>query len=149
MVWATVTGSYSDEIGASFSRRYEQAYGVRPGRSLAGISYDQVGLLTSAWARVGNPRAFDDVTQELRRITHRGVNGTYALGNDRQCGVAYPDETPDPSVGQAHLVFQVQDGGQRILDPLPYADGSFRLPPWFGTPKPPPPAPVNETTSPR
>jgi branched-chain amino acid transport system substrate-binding protein len=149
VVWATVTGSYGDRIGIAFSRRYAELYGARPGRSLAGISYDQVSLLTSAWARVGNPRAFDDVTQELRRITHRGVNGTYALGNERQCGVAYPDETPDPSLAQAHLVFQVQDGRQRILDPLPYADGSFRLPGWFGAPKPPPPAPVNDTTSPR
>jgi branched-chain amino acid transport system substrate-binding protein len=148
VVWATVTGSYSDQIGASFGRRYEEAYGVRPGRSLAGISYDQVSLLTSAWARVGNPRAFDDVSQELRRITYRGVNGTYALGNERQCALAYPDDTPDPSLGQAHLVFQVQDGRQRILDPLPYADGAFRLPPWFGSPKPPPPAPANEITSP-
>jgi branched-chain amino acid transport system substrate-binding protein len=149
LVWATVTGSYSDRIGAEFSRRYAEIHGMRPGRSLAGISYDQVNLLTSAWARVGNPRAFADVAEELRRITHRGVNGTYALGNERQCGVAYPDETPDPSLGQAHLVFQVQDGRQRILDPLPYADASFRVPPWFGLPKPPPPAPVNETTSPR
>ncbi len=134
LVWATVTGLYSDRIAASFAERYRQAYGVPPGRSLAGISYDQVNLLTSAWSRVGNPRAFGDVSQELRRMAHRGVNGTYFLDHDRQCGLAYPDETPDPSLGQAHLVFQVQSGDQRILHPLPYADGAFRTPSWFGAP---------------
>jgi branched-chain amino acid transport system substrate-binding protein len=132
VVWATVSGLYADQLGVSFGRRYEQAYGRAPGRSLAGIAYDQVNLLTTAWARVRNPRAFGDVTAEIRRIVHRGVNGMYVLGNDRQCGLAYPDETPDPSLGQAHLVFQVQSGEHRILRPLPYADGAFRTPSWFG-----------------
>jgi branched-chain amino acid transport system substrate-binding protein len=134
LVWATMTGSYSDAIGAAFARRYREVYGRDPGRSLAGISYDQVNLLTSAWARVGNPRAFGDVSAALRSVAHRGVNGTYFLGNDRQTGLSYPDETPDPSLGQAHLVFQIQDGRQRILDPLPYADGSFATPSWFARP---------------
>jgi branched-chain amino acid transport system substrate-binding protein len=134
MVWATMTGSYSDAIGASFARRYREIYGADPGRSLAGISYDQVNLLTSAWARVRNPRAFRDVSDALRSITHRGVNGTYFLGTDRQTGLSYPDDTPDPSLGQAHLVFQIQAGRQRILDPPPYADGSFVTPSWFAAP---------------
>lgn len=132
VIWATVTGRYSDVIGGSFARRYREAYGREPGRSLAGLTYDQVNLLLSAWARVGNPRAFHEVARELRRITWRGVNGTYFLGSDdRQCGLSYPDETPDPSLGQAQLVFQIQGGRHRILEPLPYADGAFALPPWF------------------
>lgn len=131
MLWATVSGSYDDRFGQAFSAQYAQAYGSRPGRSVAGLSYDQVHLLTHAWARVGNPRAFDDVALELRRMTHRGVNGSYFLGHDRQCALAYPDETPDPTLGQAQLVFQVQDGRQRILAPRPYADAQFRVPPWF------------------
>jgi branched-chain amino acid transport system substrate-binding protein len=135
VVWATMTGLYADRLGADFARRYRDAYGTEPGRSLAGLTYDQVSLLTSAWARVGNPRAFDAVSDELRRITWRGVNGTYYLGNDdRQCGLSYPDETPDPSLAQAQLVFQVQDGRHRILDPAPYAEGSFVTPSWFATP---------------
>jgi branched-chain amino acid transport system substrate-binding protein len=131
VIWATVTGIYNDQIAAGFVSRYLEAYGTPPGRSLAGISYDQVNLLTSAWSRVGNPRSFPDVSTELRRIAMRGVNGTYFLGDERQTCLAYPDETPDPSLGQAHLVFQVQDGGHRILHPLPFADGSFRTPRWF------------------
>jgi branched-chain amino acid transport system substrate-binding protein len=134
VVWATITGVSSDRIGAAFARRYRDAYGTDPGRALAGLTYDQVNLLTSAWSRVGNPRAFDAVTDELRRLTWRGVNGTYFLGHDRQCGLSYPDETPDPSLAQAQLVFQIQDGRHRILDPAPYADGSFATPSWFGAP---------------
>jgi branched-chain amino acid transport system substrate-binding protein len=134
MVWATMTGSYSDVIGATFARLYREAYGSEPGRSLAGASYDQVNLLRLAWAQVGNPRAFGDVSAALRQIAHRGVNGTYFLGNERQTGLSYPDETPDPSLGQAHLVFQIQGRSQRILDPALYADGSFVTPSWFAAP---------------
>jgi branched-chain amino acid transport system substrate-binding protein len=133
VLWGTVTGSYSDRIGEAFARQYEATYGVRPGRSQAGLSYDQVSLLSLAWARVGNPRAFDAVGDELRRIAHRGINGTYVLGHDRQSGLSYPYDTPDPSLGQAHLVFQLRDGVNRIVHPTLYADGAFALPPWFST----------------
>ena len=39
-----------------------------------------------------------------------------------------PDVTRDPSLGQAHLVFQVQNGTHRIISPQPYAESSFRAP---------------------
>lgn len=131
VVWSTVTGRYGDRIGRRFAERYTQTFDAAPGHSLAGASYDQVGLLAGAWAGVGNPRAFRRVGDELRRMTFRGVNGTYALDHDRQCSVSYPDETPDPSIAQAHLIFQIQDGQQRILHPAPYAESTFSLPPWF------------------
>jgi branched-chain amino acid transport system substrate-binding protein len=131
VVWSTVTGRYGDRIGRRFAERYTETFDAAPGHSLAGASYDQVGLLAGAWAGVGNPRAFRRVGDELRRMTYRGVNGTYALDHDRQCSVSYPDETPDPSIAQAHLIFQIQDGAQRILHPAPYGEATFRLPPWF------------------
>jgi branched-chain amino acid transport system substrate-binding protein len=131
VVWSTVTGRYGDRIGRRFAEHYTETFNAAPGHSLAGASYDQVGLLAGAWAGVGNPRAFRKVGDELRRMTYRGVNGTYALDDDRQCSVSYPDETPDPSIAQAHLIFQIQDGEQRILHPAPYAESTFRLPPWF------------------
>jgi branched-chain amino acid transport system substrate-binding protein len=136
VVWSTVTGRYGDMIGRRFADHYTETFDAAPGHSLAGASYDQVGLLAGAWAGVGNPRAFRKVGDELRRMTYRGVNGTYALGHDRQCAMSYPDETPDPSIGQAHLVFQIQDGGQHILHPSPYAESTFRLPPWFSAAAP-------------
>jgi branched-chain amino acid transport system substrate-binding protein len=59
------------------------------------------------------------------------VNGSYSFDNPGQCTLAYPDVTLDPSIGQAHLVFQIQDAEHRILSPVPYAESTFRRPPWM------------------
>ncbi len=131
LVWSTVSGTYGDLIGTSFAERYQTTYGRVPGRSHAGIAYDEVHLLAQAWAAVGNPRSFAAVAAQLRRIAHRGVNGTYVFGHAGQCGLAYPDVTPDPSVGQAHLVLQIQHGRHRTLAPAPYAVTQFVRPPWM------------------
>jgi branched-chain amino acid transport system substrate-binding protein len=128
LLWSTMSGTYSDPFAMSFNHRYGQAFGQPPGRSNAGIAYDEVHLLANAWAAVGNPRNFDAVAAQLRRATYRGVNGSYSLDNGGQCGLAYPDVTLDPSLGQAHLVFQIQAGEHRILSPLPYAEARFRSP---------------------
>jgi branched-chain amino acid transport system substrate-binding protein len=134
LMWATASGTYSDLIGSRFSRSYLDAYGVPPGRSLAGIAYDQVHLLAQAWSSVPNPRDFDAVARRLRGMTYRGVNGSYYLDNAAQSGLGYPDLTADPSLGQAHLVFQVQNGVHRIISPHPYAECPFRLPWWMTGP---------------
>ena len=89
-------------------------------------------MLALAWSRTGDVHRFAEVAAELRRISHRGVNGSYFLGDPDQTGRSYPLETADPSLGQAHLVFQVQAGVDRILHPAPYADAESRLPPWLG-----------------
>jgi branched-chain amino acid transport system substrate-binding protein len=131
LIWSTVSGTYGDLIGTSFAERYQATYGRLPGRSHAGIAYDEVHLLAQAWAAVGNPRSFAAVAAQLRRAAHRGVNGTYVFGHAGQCGLAYPDVTPDPSVGQAHLVLQIQHGRHRTLAPAPYAVSQFVPPPWM------------------
>jgi branched-chain amino acid transport system substrate-binding protein len=131
LIWSTVSGTYSDQIGARFAERYRAAYGRPPGRSHAGIAYDEVHLLAQAWATTGNPRSFAAVAAQLRRTAHRGVNGTYVFDHAGQCGLAYPDVTPDPSVGQAHLVLQIQNGRHRTLEPAPYAVSHFHRPPWL------------------
>lgn len=130
VVWSTVTGTYSDPLGVAFERRYAQAYGAVPGRSLAGSHFDQVQLLALAWARVADTRRFAAVAAELRRIRYRGVNGSYAFATPDQTVRSYPLETSDPSLGAAHLVFQIQGGAHRALHPAPYADAPFRRPAW-------------------
>ncbi len=137
LVWATVTGTYSDALGQRFCADYAQAFGRPPGRSHAGIAYDEVHLLAQAWMAVPNPSHFPAVASQLRRLRYRGVNGSYYLDNAGQSGLGFPDVTRDPSLGQAHLVFQVQNGTHRIISPQPYAESSFRVP---SRPEDPPPA---------
>jgi branched-chain amino acid transport system substrate-binding protein len=131
LVWSTVTGTYGDDMGEGFMSRYASFNGRPPGRSHAGIAYDEVHLLARAWSDVDNPRDLRAVAGRLRRVPHRGVNGSYFLDNERQSGLAYPDLTRDPSLGQAHLVLQVQDGKHRILSPAPYVEARFRPPSWW------------------
>ena len=130
LLWSTVTGTYGDPVGQQFVNRYLRAHGRRPGRSHAGIAYDEVHLLAQAWAAVDNPRDFGSVADRLRALRYRGVNGAYFLDNERQCALAYPDMTSDPSLSQAHLVLQIQNGEHRIVDPKPYVEATFTRPPW-------------------
>jgi branched-chain amino acid transport system substrate-binding protein len=128
LVWATVTGTYSDRLGRRFCADYARAFGRPAGRSHAGIAYDEVHLLAQAWMAVPNPSQFPAVASQLRRLRYRGVNGSYYLDNAGQSGLGFPDVTLDPSLGQAHLVFQVQNGTHRIISPQPYAESTFRRP---------------------
>jgi branched-chain amino acid transport system substrate-binding protein len=127
LVWATVTGTYSDRLGRRFRADYARAFGRPAGRSHAGIAYDEIHLLAQAWMAVPNPSYFPAVASQLRRLRYRGVNGSYYLDNAGQSGLGFPDVTLDPSLGQAHLVFQVQNGTHRIISPQPYAESTFRM----------------------
>lgn len=132
VLWATTTGVYADAIGDGFRRRYHRRFRTLPGDSQAGLAYDRVNLLAGTWLRSGRPRRFRDVATDLRSSISRGVNGAYFLGSDGQVGLAFPDDTADPSISQAHLVFQVQNNANVILAPAPYAHARFAIPPWIG-----------------
>ncbi|MCE0764898.1 ABC transporter substrate-binding protein [Pseudonocardia kujensis] len=131
LLWATVTGTYSDPLARAFAGRYARRFGVQPGRSHAGIAYDRVRLMAGAWSQAANARDRGAVADELRHGVLRGVNGSYWFGNDSQTALSYSGRAVDPSLSQAHLVFQIQDGRQRILAPAPYADARFRPQPWL------------------
>lgn len=130
VVWATTSGLYADPIAEGFRERYRQSFDVLPGNSQAGLAYDRVQLLVGAWIRAEHPRLFKDVASVLRTSINRGVNGSYFLGNEGQVGLAYPDDTRDQSISQAHLIFQVQNGRNTIIGPAPYATSRIRTPPW-------------------
>ncbi|MDX3924621.1 MAG: ABC transporter substrate-binding protein [Shinella sp.] len=131
VIWATTTGLYSDHLAMGFAERYRRMHGRRPGHSHAGLAYDRVNILAAAWTRANNPRAFDKVIPEIRAVIHRGVNGAYFFDNPGQCAQSFPDTSGDPSISQAHLIFQIQAGEQRILSPAPYGQFRFMLPPWL------------------
>ncbi|MBV9357083.1 MAG: hypothetical protein JO023_16345 [Chloroflexi bacterium] len=55
------------------------------------------------------------------------ANGTFVQDHTVP---SYPSETPDPSVGQPHIIVQVQNGAHRVIYPSPFTDSDFQLPPW-------------------
>lgn len=131
VLWATTTGTYADQLGLAFADRYAQRFGEPPGRSHAGIAYDRVRLIAQAWARTEDFRNFASVANALRSTPHRGVNGSYFFESPGQTALSYSDSSTDPSLAQAHLVYQIQHGRQVIVSPMPYSNGSFRLPSWL------------------
>lgn len=131
LLWATTTGTYSDKVARQFTDRYRSAWAVSPGRSHAGIAYDRVRILAGAWAAADSPRDFRSVAESLRQSVHRGVNGAYSFSGAGQSALAYPLNSPDPSIAMAHLVFQIQDNRQRIVHPAPYTEAALRKPPWW------------------
>lgn len=131
VLWATTTGTYSDEFGARFARRYRQRFGQMPGRSHAGIAYDRTFVVSQGWSAVDDFRDFGQVAAAIRRLTFRGVNGSYYFDNPAQTAHGFFDRTGDPSLALAHLVYQIQDGFQQIIGPEPYTTAQFQLPPWI------------------
>ena len=76
------------------------------------------------------------VSKLLKALSHaslvesfRGVNGGYWL--TKNAGLAYPAQTADPGVAQAHLFFQIQNGVQHIIQPAPYIEASYTNPSWI------------------
>ena len=131
LLWATTTGTYSDQVAQQFSERYRKVWATSPGRSHAGIAYDRVRMLANAWSTADSPRDFGSVVEGLRHGVHRGVNGAYSFAEQGQEALSFPLTTPDPSISMAHLVFQIQDNRQRIVHPSPYTEAALRRPPWW------------------
>ena len=116
VVWSTVTGLYDDLLGQRFRDVYQRRFGAMPGWSQASAAYDQVGLMASAWAATDS-HSTGEVIRYLRQSAYRGLNGVYFLGSPGQANRSYPDEVPDPSLGQALMVYQYRRGQALPLFP--------------------------------
>ena len=128
-IWATVTGVYGDAIGKSFAERYQAAFGKPAGYSNSGTGYDQVYMLANVWAMLGDSKNFKKVNDSLRKIIWRGVNGSYVM--EKNYGLSFPAETPDMSLSQAHLFFQIQNGKNgTIIAPAPFTNGAYAPAVW-------------------
>jgi branched-chain amino acid transport system substrate-binding protein len=130
VIWATVTGVYDDAYGKVFRDSYQSKFGKPAGFSNSGSGYDAVNMLAKVWGQV-DAKDHDAVRTSLRKLIHRGVNGGYWLS--KNAGLAYPVETPDAGLGQAHLFFQIQGSELKhtIIKPAPYVEGKFQNAPWM------------------
>lgn len=133
VIWSTVIGTLPDDIGKDFLARFEAKFSAKAGLSQAGGQYDLVRLWAQAVAMSGGD-AFDFPAVRdyvLNNNVFRGVSGGFAWNKTENSVRPYPDELNDPGVGMAHLTFQIQDKQQILIDPIPYIQGEFKLPPWL------------------
>jgi branched-chain amino acid transport system substrate-binding protein len=129
IIWATVLGLLVDEIGNDFRARYEEKFGQPPGWANAGGCYDEVFVWAKACAMAGTFKDYRKVAREAEKVIHRGTTGSISFQS--HAGLAYPGQTDDPSLGQAHIIVQLQEGEHKVISPEPYTSGEFQPPPWF------------------
>lgn len=131
LLWASTTGTYSDAIARQFVEAYRSRFAAVPGRSMAGIAYDRIQILAQAWKQVYHVRDYDDVSSTMLQMRFRGVNGSYTFAGEGQGTLALGTKSTDPSIAQAHTIFQIQRGRNILVDPLVYAAGGFTPPSWL------------------
>jgi len=129
VIWSTVLGVLPDAHGNAFRERYRAKYNQAPGWSNAGGNYDAVWVWARAVHLAGDPFDYKKVAQMTNGIIHRGVTG--GISFEYQCGLAYPTQINDPSLGQAHLMFQIQNKEHKVVWPTPYTMSEYQTPPWF------------------
>lgn len=126
IVWATTTGTYSDGLGRDFAARYTSRFGVAPGRSHAGISYDRIRILAQAWGQLDDPGDFDALSERVAETRYRGLNGAYSFSPTGHGTLALGSTSTDPSIAQAHTIFQIQASRNVLIYPKIYATGRYR-----------------------
>lgn len=134
VLWSTVVGVIPDKISEQFNAAFKQKFGSEAGFSNAGDHYDMTKMWAMAAGLAGDAYDFETVNKILAQAAYRGVCGAYTFTNGKAgeltC-IPYPDDTLDPSLGMAHLTFQIQNGQQVLISPDPYTTGSFQLPGWL------------------
>jgi branched-chain amino acid transport system substrate-binding protein len=128
VIWATVLGFLPDEIGLDFVARYEARFGQTPGFANAPGCYDTTWTWAKAVALANDPFDYQKVAKLTEEGIHRGVTGSISF--EDHGGRCYPWQTNDSSLGQAHTIFQIQNGEHVLVFPDPYTTGEFELPPW-------------------
>jgi branched-chain amino acid transport system substrate-binding protein len=129
-IWGSVIGVYADEAGMAFREAYMAKFPGTMGMVYTGSGYDAIQILAKVWASV-DPADFDAVGAAIKAMSHRGVCGTYTFANPEQTPISYPNMTDDPEAGQAHLIFQVQDGAHTIISPPTHKQADLRPAPWM------------------
>jgi branched-chain amino acid transport system substrate-binding protein len=129
IVWATVLGLLPDKIGNDFRARYQAKFGAQPGWANAGGCYDEVMVWAAAVAVAGDPKNYKAVAKATESIIWRGTTGSISFEN--HTGKQFPAQTADASIGQPHIIVQIQDGVQKVVSPTPFTSGTFVLPTWM------------------
>ncbi len=129
IVWATVLGLLPDKIGNDFRSRYAAKFGAQPGWANAGGCYDEVNVWAEAVRLSGDPKNYKAVAAATEKVIWRGTTG--AISFENHTGKQFPAQTADASLGQPHIIVQIQGGVQKVVSPTPFTSGTFVLPSWM------------------
>jgi branched-chain amino acid transport system substrate-binding protein len=129
IVWATVLGLLPDQIGNDFRTRYAAKFGAQPGWANAGGCYDEVMVWAAGVAAAGDPKNYKAVAKATESVIWRGTTGSISF--EDHTGRQFPAQTADASLGQPHIIVQIQNGVQKVVSPAPFTSGTFVLPPWM------------------
>jgi branched-chain amino acid transport system substrate-binding protein len=129
IIWATVLGLLPDKIGNDFRSRYAAKFGAQPGWANAGGCYDEVMVWAEAVAMSGDPKNYKAVAKATESVIWRGTTGSISFEN--HTGKQFPAQTPDASLGQPHIIVQIQNGVHKVVSPTPFTSGTFVLPTWM------------------
>ena len=129
VIWATVLGFLPDKIGNDWIAAYKAKFNTTPGYANAPGGYDQVWVWAKAVALAGDPFDYKKVAKMTEMGIHRGTTGGSSFEN--HAGRCYPWQVNDPSLGQSHTIYQIQDGKQVLVFPDPYTQGKYQTPPWW------------------
>ena len=77
----------------------------------------------------GNPKDYRAVAKATEQVIWRGVTG--AISFENHTGRQFPAQTADASLGQPHIIVQIQDGQYKVVSPDPFTSGKFVLPSWM------------------
>ena len=129
IIWATVLGRVPDQMTRDWMAKYKTKFGAEPGWANAPGNYDTTWFWAKSVALAGTATDYKRVAQASERLIHRGITGSLRMVN--HAGVAFPGETNDPSLGQAHIIVQIQNKEHRVISPVPWSDGEFQQPRWL------------------
>jgi branched-chain amino acid transport system substrate-binding protein len=115
VLYSTVIGCLPDDFSAGFRATYREKFGPTAAFLTGSQTYDGLWHYALAAAIAGGPAVpfereqTEKVSQAMKRLIYRGVNGVYRVDEAGQSAYCYPTQIGDPSLGMAHQFIQHQD----------------------------------------
>jgi branched-chain amino acid transport system substrate-binding protein len=139
VIYSTVIGCLPDEFSAAYRKTYREKFGAKAAFITGSQTYDGLWHYALSAAIAGgasepnNKEQTRKVSEAMKRLIYRGVNGIYHADPKGQSAFCYPTQVKDPSLGMAHQFLQHQDyrTDPKLIAPPLYAIDAMKLPPWI------------------
>jgi branched-chain amino acid transport system substrate-binding protein len=139
VIYSTVIGCLPDEFSEAYRKIYREKFGANAAFITGSQTYDGLWHYALSAAIAGgasepsNKEQTRKISEAMKRLIYRGVNGIYHADPKGQSAFCYPTQIKDPSLGMAHQFLQHQDyrTDPKLIAPALYATDAMKLPPWI------------------